>query len=332
MRLSLAPLLVAALLACRGSDPQPLQFLGGDDFRVWDIEPHLAGGGVSGVFAYTRPWSTDGALLRVLRHDPNAPDVLTHLGEVEFGAGTGEVFASDAIIAVVRVGGVTLVDAADPALPMTDISLASPPKLLAADARWVLAASGSTLTLVDRSAPSTRTTATAPAEVTCLLATQGSFLAFTANGYVHVVPGDVPAFVATAHAAIRGFRAGFADGAEAMVAGPATTIGRSRVARLDLSNPAAPAVLRSHDVDGEFGSFAWDGGDTSVVGIVTHTDPYWEPTVGIEEGWVVHEADGAFTSVGTPLPTWQPLPAMAAHAGYLFALSGAGFGFYRLLR
>ncbi len=136
-----------------------------------------------------------------------------------------------------------------------------------------------------------------------------------------------PVFTAVDHGVLRNFRGVYPDGAEAIVAGPSTTLGKSRVARLDLTSPAAPVVVRSDEIAAPFGFFAWDGETTSIVAAAG------VGATPVHEGYVVHEEGGAFTSAGIPLPqhfgTANPI---AAHADRLFALSDFGFGMYRIRR
>lgn len=325
MSRSLAPLALAGLLACRGSDPQPLEFIVGDHFYASNAS--LAGGGSSGVVAYTRWDGTGRTTVRVIRHDAAAPDELELLGEVDFGsASVARLAVSDDTVAVSGDGGVTLIELRDASLGTSLVSLAATPTAVAVEGRWLLAASGDQLTLVDLDGGARVTSPAAPSPFTSVLASQGTFLAFTATGYVHVTPGPTVAWRSVEDPVIRNFRGAFADGAEAMVAGPSLALGRSRVVRLDLSAPGSPVVLRSHELDGAFADFAWDGGETSLVAV--GGGDAFQP---IHEGYVVREEGGTFASFGIPLPQrFGRGDGIAAHADRLFALSDENFGLYAI--
>jgi hypothetical protein len=310
-----------ALVACRGSDPQPLVFLTGEQFNT--VSSIVVGGGSSEFVGYTRP-----GFVRLLRYDQGSPGQVALVGDIDLWA-TGDVSVM-AIAGTVAILGssthATLVDLTSPLLASKTVPLSMLPDALALDGRWLLTASGNTLTLTDIEQVSPPASAVVTSAVTALVATQGSFLAFTRSGYVHVTPdATAPTFDAVQNPIIRNFQSAFADGAEALVAGPAVSVGRSRVVRLDLRSPGAPAMIRSYEVNGDFGFFAWDGASTSVVAIAGG----WGHTV--TEGYVVREENGSFTSFGIPLPersdTANPI---AAHANLLFAVGQDGFGVYAI--
>jgi hypothetical protein len=308
-----------ALLACRGSDPQPLVFLTGETFNAGDSI--VVGGGSSGFVGYTRPGT-----LRVLRYDPASPDqvaLVTDLDLFPF-VGVRLISISGTVVVLGSADHATLVDLTSPSLASKTVPLGMPPEKLAVDGRWLLSAAGSTLTLTDLEQVSAPASAVVPSPVTALVPTQGSFLAFTISGYVHVTPdATAPRFDAVQDPVIRNFGYAFPDGAEAIVAGPAASTGRSRIVRLDLRSPGSPTVLRSHEVNTEFGFFAWDGASTSVFAV---PGPY---NVAVVEGYVVREENGSFTSFGIPLPErFTPGNSIAAHADLLFALSNYNFGIY----
>jgi hypothetical protein len=315
---------MAALLGCPGSDPQPLLFKGGDTFNSGTCS--IVGGGSSEFFAYSRDESGIRSV-RYLRHRAEASDDLELVGEI--AGGTLPLLVSDEVaVGLGSDGMITLVDLTISPLSSTvvPVRLYSAPDSLAILDRWLLLATERTLTLVDLvTASQSRVDVGVP--VTSVVAAAESFVAFTTSGYVHVTPAAAPTFAVVSHPVIRSFARAFGAGPEAVVAGPADTVGRSRVVRLDLRSPGSlgPVVMRSHEVDGTFAGFAWDGGATSVVAI--------EGFYGVvHEGWVVRERDGAFTSSGTPLPAryGDYGPSIAAHSDRLFALGNDGFGFYGL--
>ena len=335
MPVRLALLALLALPACDfldqlrdpQSEPQPIELVSADEF--YGDGSVIAGGGQSPFVAYSR-WdaNTGTRSVRVLRHDAARPDSLELVGD--FGTGSDpRLFVQEDVAVVCDGADMRLIEVASPALSSTAMASPTfgPPQALAVSGRWLVAASDSTLALLDLQTPTSVTSYAAPAAVTAVLATQGTFLAFTATGYVHVTPDPAsPTFTAVSDPVLRNFRSAFPDGAEAMVAGPSLALGRSRVVRLDLADPAAPAVRRSHEVDGAFRFFAWDGASISV--IATGGDG-----ANVHEGYVVHEAREAFTSQGIPLPAWwRDGNPIAAHAGRLFALSSGGLGFYRINR
>lgn len=170
---------------------------------------------------------------------------------------------------------------------------------------------------------------TAMQPVTGLLADPQYFLAFTAGGYIFVEPNEntalPPAFTEVADPVLRRFRRCYpSDSAhQAVCAGPSIYEGRSRVARLDLSNPEAPSILKVVELDGEYGAFAWDGFETSVV------ETRGEPGAGLYQGYRLHEDESGFAAAPISLPQWFGSEAhLAAHQGMLFALEPGGAGVY----
>ncbi len=328
LRPSVPALALLVLVACRGSDPQPLEFIQGDDFSGWNAV--VAGGGSSDFVGYTR-WDGLGNWdIRLLRHLASSPDELEFLGDVRldlaWNANSPRLFVSDTFAAVCCGTGITLIDLTAPSLTRRTISAGVEPDALAVNGRWLLTGSASTLTLVDLDGTSSPSSFATASPVTGMVSTAGSFLAFTKGGHVHVTPdATAPAFDEVDDMEVRNFQGAFADGTEAIVAGPAATLGRSRVVRLDLSSPGSPVVLRSHEVDGTFADFAWDGGSTSVVAVADERYMYGQ-------GYVVREEGGTFRSFGIPLPppSWGTGGSITAHADRLFALSNTGFGFYRI--
>jgi hypothetical protein len=325
-RCSLAALALFALLACRASDPQPLEFILGDDFSA--TSAILAGGGSSGLVAYTRWDGSGNTSVRVVRYDAAAPEQLALLGEVDLGWGAtvSQLAVSEDVAAASGSQGITLIDLGSASLATSLVPLEAPPTVMAMEGRWLLAASGSQLILVDLEEGAPVASLVGPSSFTAILASQGTFFAFDASGYVHVTPEPTVRWLRVEDAAIRNFHGAFADGAEAVVAGPSLSLGRSRVVRLDLRSPASPVVLRSHEVEGTFAAFAWDGGDTAVIA-VGGSDAF----SAIREGFVVRESDGTFTSFGIPLPPrFGRANGIAAHADHLFALSDESFGLYAI--
>lgn len=318
---------LAALAACQGSDPQPLELVYRDAF--YGSTATVAGGGASDLLAYTRYHGDGTWSVRLLRHDAASPDDLQLVGEVSLP--TDRLFVTGGF--AVGCPGCELVELG-PSLPRSTVAVTLStgmlPDALVVDGRWILAGGGTALQLVDRDGgPGASFTTSTP--VAAIVAAQGTFLAFEASGYVHVVPNGASTTFTEVHGdALRGVAAAYADGAQAIVAGPSPNVGRSRVMRLDLSAPAAPIVVRSHEVPVEYGSFAWDGASLGIlVAARQGSDP-------LHEGYAVHEAGGAFTSAGIPIPSYYVYsPAarpVAAHSGRLFALDYGGFGMYRVTR
>jgi hypothetical protein len=323
LRRTLSMLAVASLCACRGSDPQPLEFISGDAFEA--SGSILAGGGSSEFICYSR---TNGftTSLRLVRHRASASEQLEFLGDVEVPGGSypgWKLFVGEAYAAVALGSSLMLVDLSSPSLVTSTLPFGA--NVLAIGGRWLLAGSDSNLILVDLSGEAPPSSFAGSSTVTSVMATQGSFLAFTTGGYVHVTPDLVsPIFKAVDHPVLRNFQAAFADGVEAVVAGRGATFGHSLVARIDLRSPDAPVVMRTIELAGEFAEFSWDGTSTSVLGI--RNPPYT-----LSEGYVVREKDGAFSGLGIALPErFYGGDAFAAHAGHLFDLSNTGFGFYRI--
>lgn len=285
----------------------------------------LAGGGASGVVAYSA-WDGYGhSPLRVLRHDAAHPDQLADLGTVDLPGYGWEQLALTGTRAVAGTGGsqIVLVDFTGPDLATTTVQLGAAPTKVLADGRWLLAASGTRLELVDTTAPATRFTSAAPSPVTSILETAGGFVAFTETGFVRVEPdASSPSFVSSTSVEVRRFRRAFLDGTDAVAAGPAATFGMTRIARLDLSNPRAPVVKKSSELNGEYASFAWDGGEISTLEILGVRGTGWD------HGYVVREGPGGFTGTAIQFPYWwqEAETHVAAHAARLFLLHAAPRG------
>jgi hypothetical protein len=319
--------------ACAPSDPMPFEEIRSVSLYATAT---LAGGGASGVVAYSG-WDGYGhSPLRVLRHDAARPDELTELGTVDLPGYGWEGLAVSGTRAVAGSGTqAVIVDFTGADLVTTTLQLGAAPTTFLAEGRWLLAAAGTGLELVDTTAPSTRFTATAPSPVTSILAMAGGFVAFTETGYLRVEPDVVsPSFVATTSADVRAFRHAFPDGAEAVAAGPARTMGKTRIVRLDLSDPSAPIVKKASELDGEYASFAWDGGDLCTLEILGVKG------AGFYQGYVVHEDHAGFFGTRVPFPLWwqETETHVAAHAARLFLLHASQdgtttdlqFTFYRI--
>lgn len=326
-RSTLTAVLLVALSACQGSDPQPLQLVFRDRFH--DGPGVVAGGGASEFVGYFRPNGVGfGMDLRLVRHRAANPDQLEVVGELPTSdVSTSPMLALSGPRAVWWLGSTaTLVDLADPGLATTTIALAlSGPTSMAVGGHWLLAADGRQLELVDLNSPGTPASFQAPAAVTSLLATQDLFLAFTTSGYVLVTPaGATPTFQAFDDAIIRNFQSAFADGTDAMVSGPGLAFSSSRVVRLDLTVPAAPVIVRSIEVPREYAGFAWDGAGTSVVGVLVDS---FGPVL---EGYLVHEQADGFSARGIPFPSTRAIgTSFAAHADRLIVQDSEGLGLYR---
>lgn len=338
-RLALLPLL--ALSACEflgqlrdpESDPQPVELVAADAFSNAHLSM-IAGGGASPFVAYTR-WDSNESksLVRLARHDAAHPDELEILADVSAGD-VAAVFVQGDVAVLWGHPDITVVDLASPELasrtvatPVFGSGSSGSSPLVAVSGRWLLVSLGDEIALRDLEAPTFSADFTAGSPVTAALSTQDCFLAFTTTGYVHVTPDPLaPTFTTVTDPILRNFKAAFADGAEAIVAGPSLALGKSRVVRLDLASPSAPAVLRSHEVTVPYSFFAWDGGTTSVLATGSGDD-------SVLEGYVVHEVGDTFTSAGIPLPMWSGgKNPLAAHGGRLFALGYGGFGVYRINR
>jgi len=323
-RLALLLATLAALPACQGSDPQPLQLISRDPF--YGDGGVIGGGGASSMVGYTVPsGGFNTTMIRLVRHDAANPDQLTFVGDValEPGVEVTRVVVTDQVSAVVAGGEVSLVDLSVPSLPVDVLSFARGVEGVAVEGRWLLAISGNDLALVNRDAPLSITTYTSSVAPTGILATQGMFLVFTTTGYVTVDPsGPTPTFQPVADPDLRNIRDAYADGAGAVVAGPGAAVAQSKVLRLDLTAPASPVVVWRHDVPGSYVTFAWDGASTSVVAV--HGDGDGFPG-SFREGFLVREADDGVHDTGIPLPLWfgggHPL---AAHASRLFAMDESG--------
>jgi hypothetical protein len=317
---------LALLAACGESDRQPLDPVLKDAFRS---EGAVIAGGPTGVVVYTRFDGTGQVRLRVLRHDAAAPDLVEVAGEIDLGFLNQPTCLAVSTADVIACAGIQVVFfslEANAFSPRT-VELPIAPEVVAAEGRWLLAAQANRLVLADLQAGTSRSFDGAT-PVTGVVAAGGEFLAFTTTGYVHVLPDPVsPVFTPVASTAVRNLRWAWADGAEAVAAGPAPTLGRSQVLRLGVSSPATPVIIASVEVPIEFREFAWDGGAMSVV--AGGGDAF----SGISQGYVVREQSGGFRTAGIPLPlyfgTGSPI---AAHGDRLFALGLEGLGVYRIQR
>lgn len=311
---------LAALPACQGSDPQPLELLSRDPSTGRDSV--IGGGGNSSMIGYTILNGGVASTVRLVRHDVTSADQFTMVGDVglEPNVAVTRLVVTDQVAAAIADWRLSLVDLTSPSLPVQVISIPGGAQDVAVSGRWVLVVAGNDLTLINRDTPLSSTTYTSGSAPTGILATQGMFLAFTTTGYVMVDPSrPTPTFQPVADTDLRDIRDAYADGVGAIVAGPASTLSRSKVLLLDLTSPTAPVVAKRHEVAGGYATFAWDGASTFVVAIDSH------------QGYLVTEDADGFHDFGIPLPTWyyggHPL---AAHSGHLFALDPYGMLFFRL--
>lgn len=330
-RLALLVATAVSVAGCAGSDPQPLELVGLDGFG--NQASLVAGGGATALVGYTSSGPGVIPVLRLVRHDASSPDQTVFVGDVTVG-GAGSAITRLAVgdeAAALTAGGVVrLVDLSAPALRVETLTALGDARELAVAGGWVLAAVENELVLVHRDRPTTAYRFAAASTPTALLATGGAFVAFTGTGYIGVDPSLAPTiFTEVSDPAVANVRAAFADGAGAMVAGPAAAPGRSRVLRLDLAAPGAPVVIRGAEVAGAFVAFAWDGAATSVLAV--HRDGDGADPASFHEGYVLREGAGGLDAAGVPLTFWsrsaQPL---AAHAGRLFAVEGRGLALLRI--
>lgn len=317
---------LALLTACAGSDRQPLEPVLKDEFYS---EGATIAGGPTGVVAYTRYDGTGQVRLRILRHDAAAPDVVEVAGEIDLGflGQVGCLAVTTTDVVACRGQQVTLFGLEANALSPRTVALPIAPAVVAAEGRWLLAAKASSLVLADLETGTTHTFDSVT-PVTAVVAAGGEFLAFTGGGYVHVRPDAVsPVFTSAGDAVLRNLRWAWSDGAVAVAAGPAPTLGWSIVLRLDVSRPATPVIVAALQVPLEFRAFGWDGGAMSVV---AGGD---DGSSGIKQGYVVREQPGGLQGAGIPLPLYfgggNPI---AAHGDRLFALGRDGLGVYRVQR
>jgi hypothetical protein len=322
-------LLLAALAGCQGSDPQPLEPISLDRFTGQDSL--VGGGGASSIVGSTSPSGSFLPTLRLVRHDAALPEALQPLGDVTFGGGgrITRLRITDEAAVLVLDGAVRVVDLTTPALTIEGLVVPGAVLEVAVSGRWVAAAIDHGLVLVHRDAPTTAFRFTTTSTPSAVLASGSAFLAFTATGYVVADAAAGPTFQEVSDPVLAGLRAAEVDGATALVAGPGSTADRSRVLRLDLASPAAPAVVHAAEVPGAFVASASDGGAFSVV--ATHgAGDTTEPTA-FHQGWLLRESAAGFEPEGLPLPFWsrsdQPL---AAHDGHLFAVEAVGLGFLRI--
>lgn len=321
--------LLVALTGCPASDPQPLEPISLDRFAGQDSL--VGGGGASSVVGYSSPSGGFLPTVRLARHDAASPEALQPLGDVTFaGSAITALRVTEEAAAIVVDGGVRVVDLSVPSLPVEGILVPDLALDLAVSGRWVAAAVDHGLVLVHRDDPTTAHAFALTSTPGALLAAGGVFLAFTTTGYaVADTAGATPSLLEVSDPLLGNLRAAEASGSAAMVAGPGAVPDRTRVLRLDLTTPSAPAVVHGVEVPGTFAAFAWDGGETSVVAI--HGEGDGTAPGAFHQGWLLRESGGGFEPTGLPLPFWslsrQPL---AAHAGHLFAVESVGLGLLRI--
>jgi hypothetical protein len=321
--------ILAALAACQGSDPQPLTLLSLD--HLGGADSLVDGGGAAATLGYTVQDGTSTPTIRLVRHDAASPDTLAFLGDVAFTAGgrVTRLRVSDEAAGVILSGTVWVVDLAAPTLATMQLPAPDTAVDLAVAGRWVAVAVDHGLYLVDRGDPRRTFLQAAVSTPTALLATPGGFLAFTTAGYVMAdTTSGTPAFAEVVAPALANLQAATPAGSGAMAAGPGSAFDRTRVVRLDLTDPAAPAVAASQEVSGAFAGFAWDGGDASVVAI--HGDDDGAAPTTFHQGYLLREGGGGFHGSAVPLSFWslsgQPL---AARSGLLLAAGASGVALSR---
>jgi hypothetical protein len=95
-------------------------------------------------------------------------------------------------------------------------------------------------------------------------------------------------------------------------------------------------VKNATELDGVYGSFAWDGGDTSTLEI------QGDAGAGLYQGYVIREGSAGFVGTRVPFPLWiaGDETHVAVHARRLFLLQQSAsamaattevlFAFYRI--
>lgn len=328
-----AALLLCALglAGCQGSDPQPLSLVSRDAFG--GSESLVDGGGGGATLGFGSPPVTGPTSVRLLRLDAADPDLATLIGDVPLGGRATRLRVTDEAVAALVGGALLVADAADPALLPVAFEAPEGAADLAVRGRWIAVAANHALHLLDReglAAPASYPTTATP---TAPVATAWGFLCFTATGWVTAdVTGPTPAFREVADPLLRDARAAAAlpGGAGAWVAGPGGAADRARVLRLDLSDPAAPVVLRSADLAGAFVAFAWDGGEEAVLAVHGEGDDPARPE-SFHEGWLLRESAGGLAATRLPLPFWsRSAQPFALHARRLLAAQPGGVTLLRL--
>jgi hypothetical protein len=126
---------------------------------------------------------------------------------------------------------------------------------------------------VDPASPSPVKSFTATGQITSFATVADGFLVVTDTGYGHVVADPANAMYSeTADATVRSFRKAYVYREGAYVGGPSPIAGKSRIGRLDLTDPARPTLALSLDVDGNFAGFAYDGSSRYLLEIKGNLD------------------------------------------------------------
>jgi len=267
------------------------------------------------------------AVLQVYRQDPAHPGELLVEGSLDLGIASGTAndltVSEDRAALVFRDPSKVVVVALDAGAPTLVASLDRPqPTHAAAAGRWLaLTADGSnpSLYLIDLEAdpPITHALFTAGAPVTTILPCFGGFTVFTTHGRGRLQADErgLWSYTYATDDAVRGYAKVELHGTLGWAAGPSPFAGRTRIAKLDLTDRLAPAVAWSADLDGNYEDFTCDGaGRCFVATDVAEVRSSLVGTILIEESGAVR-SDPPYSVTGL---TRAEASFVHANAGWLY--------------
>jgi hypothetical protein len=279
--------------------------------------------------------------LHLYKHQSAAPDDLLDLGNVYLGVDTlyhrvpHIAFSPDWAAVTIDFndgpsGWIALVSLANPAPVRTaTLPLAYVLDRALAAGRWLLVAGGQRLDLFDLvnpSSPSLAKSFTTAGLVTCFAAVTDGFLVVTDSGYGHVHADPANAtYSETADASVRSFRKAYVSQGSAYVGGPSPIAGKSRIGRVDLSDPAHPMLVLSLDVDGNFTGFAYDGSSRYLLEIKGKDLSSGDRAIVYLE----NQGSLTLTAQGPMAPTFGNASRLFARDGHAYLLE-SGLSIYRL--
>lgn len=214
--------------------------------------------------------------LNIYRQDSANPDALTSLNSVYLGVDTLYQRLSDLAVTEQWItatmhfnrgagGWISLVGLTPTISGATTFEFQDTVDRALAHGQWLLMATNTSVLLYDISVVSSPTlirTFTLASAISSIAPLADGFFLMTQSGYGVLELSDTQniTFVEVPHddikASVKAYRAGNA----LYIAGPSRIAGKSKVARLDVSNPSSPVVTALNDqIDGGFIEFAHDG-------------------------------------------------------------------------
>ena len=124
---------------------------------------------------------------------------------------------------------------------------------------------------------------------------------------------------------MRSFRKAYVSKGSAYVGGPSPLAGKSRIGRVDLGDPAHPALALSVDVDGDFAGFAYDGSSRYLLAL------QGKDSSSADRAVVYLENQGTLTlaAQGSMAPMFGSASRLFTRDGHAYLLE-SGLSIYRL--